>query len=219
MWTAWARLEPRPNCRQMGAELVILDANPIDRAITDAVVDARNPYATDLALVVTAFGSTVVLALVMIAASVGLVSRGHRPEALLVAAGSVGGYTLMVGIKHLVARPRPPVADRLLTIDTFSFPSGHAMSSMVVFGLLAVAAHCCSPWVRAHPLVLVIAPLASVAIGCTRVYLGVHWTTDVLAGWVLGALWVMLCAWLSRRWSERRQRHRRIRPRTARPAR
>ncbi|MDY6807764.1 MAG: phosphatase PAP2 family protein [Actinomycetota bacterium] len=198
---------------------MIYAANSVDDAVTDAAVDLRVPVLTDLAFVVTAVGNTVVLALVVTIAAAGLAMRGHRDEAILVAAGSIGGYVLMVGIKQLVARSRPPLPDRLFAIDTYSFPSGHAMISMVVFGLLAVAAHRSSSWVCAHPLVLLLAPAASIAIGCTRVYLGVHWASDVVAGWVLGALWVMLCAWISRRFATRGRGHGRIPPRAARPAR
>ncbi|WP_343287275.1 phosphatase PAP2 family protein [Gordonia sp. SID5947] len=173
----------------------------VDREITDAVVDARTDVLTDIALVVTATGNTLVLATVVVVAVLGLVGNRAYPEAILVGAGSFVGYVAMVGLKHLFARPRPPTVDRLLDIDTYSFPSGHAMMSTIVFGLLAVTAFRLSSWVRAHRSVLVIAPIWAIAIGCSRVYLGVHWTTDVLAGWLIGAGWVAVCIWLCARWA------------------
>ncbi|NDZ96284.1 phosphatase PAP2 family protein [Streptomyces sp. SID6673] len=187
---------------------MFLSPNGVDRTITDSVVDLRTEVLTDIALVVTATGNTLVLTTVVVVVVLGLVGVRAVPEAILVGAGSFAGYLLMVGLKHLFARPRPPIADRLLDIDTYSFPSGHAMMSTVVFGLLAVAAYRLSAWVRAHPAVLLIASIWAIAIGCSRVYLGVHWTTDVLAGWLIGAVWVAGCAWLCARWAATPQRQR-----------
>ncbi|AZG45588.1 phosphatase PAP2 family protein [Gordonia insulae] len=178
---------------------MFLSPNGFDRAITDTVVDGRTGLLTDLALVITATGNTLVLSTIVVMVCIGLAVYRAYPEAILVGAGSLVGYLLMVGLKHLFARPRPPTVDRLLDIDTYSFPSGHAMMSTIVFGLLAVAAFRLSAWVRAHPIVLLLAPAGAIAIGCTRVYLGVHWTTDVLAGWLIGAVWVAGCAWLCAR--------------------
>ncbi|MGC4962653.1 phosphatase PAP2 family protein [Gordonia sp. DT218] len=180
---------------------MFLSPNGVDRAITDAVVDARTDVVTDIALVVTATGNTLVLTTVVVVVVLGLVAIRAYPEAVLVGAGSAVGYLAMVGLKHLFGRPRPPTVDRLLDIDTYSFPSGHAMMSTIVFGLLAAAAFRLSAWVRAHRFVLAIAPIWAIAIGCSRVYLGVHWTTDVLAGWLIGAAWVAGCVWLCAHWA------------------
>lgn len=182
---------------------MLLSPSDFDQSIADAVVDARTDAMTTVAQIVTVTGNTLFLVAVATVAVLVLAVRHAYPEAVLVAAGSAIGYALMVGLKHVVARPRPPVADRLIDIDTFSFPSGHAMMSMIVYCLLGAALYRTVPWVRAHAAVLVLAPLWSVAVGCTRVYLGVHWTTDVIAGWLIGAAWVVLCLWLCRRWAPR----------------
>ncbi|MFW0795934.1 phosphatase PAP2 family protein [Gordonia sp. CPCC 205515] len=165
-----------------------------DRAVTDRVVAGRTELGETIAHAITVTGNTVVLTVAVVAVTVFLLVRRAYPEAVLVSVGSLLGLFLMVGLKNIFGRSRPPVHDRLIDIDTYSFPSGHAMMSMIVFGLFAVAAYRLSNWVRGHPWVLAIAPLWSIAIGCTRVYLGVHWTTDVLAGWIVGALWVAVCA-------------------------
>ncbi|MFW0785447.1 phosphatase PAP2 family protein [Gordonia sp. CPCC 206044] len=180
---------------------MLLSPSGLDRDITNSVIARRDDVLTAIAHAVTTTGNTLVLTTVVVVAVIGLVVYRAHTEAVLVAAGSAGGFVAMVGLKHLFARPRPPVDDRLLDIDSYSFPSGHAMMSTIVFGLLALAAYRLSIWVREHALVLVIAPVWAIAIGCTRVYLGVHWTTDVLAGWLLGALWVAACVWLCRRWA------------------
>ena len=128
----------------------------------------------------------------------------HRVDAVFVGAGVLFGYGLMQALKYSFARDRPPVEDRLLNIDTFSFPSGHAMMTMVVFGLFAVAAFRSSPWVRAHRWILVIAPVLSILVGLTRIQLAVHWATDVVAGWLFGAIWVVFCTWILLRYESRR---------------
>jgi membrane-associated phospholipid phosphatase len=180
---------------------VLLSPSEIDRSITETVVGARTDVATTIAQIVTTTGNTLFLTAVVVVAAIVFTVRRAYAEATLIGVGSLVGYLLMVGLKNLVARPRPPVADRLIDIDTFSFPSGHAMMSMIVYCLLGAALYRTVFWVRAHPTVLLIAPVWSVAIGCTRVYLGVHWTTDVVAGWLIGAAWVALCLWLCRRWA------------------
>lgn len=140
--------------------------------------------------VVTTLGDTVTLTLVAVLATIALLVLRQARSAVLVGAGSLIGYGLMVGLKHLIGRERPPAEARLLDIDTFSMPSGHAMMATIVYGLIAVAGYHSSSWVRAHRLVLVAAPVLAVAIGWSRVYLGVHWMTDVVAGWLLGVVFV-----------------------------
>ncbi|MGV9711091.1 phosphatase PAP2 family protein [Gordonia sp. NPDC003424] len=180
-----------------------MSAVGIDRDITNRVVSARTEWGETLAHAMTVTGNTLALTVAVMAVTVFLMVRRAFPEAAMVGFGALLGYLLMIALKGLFGRSRPPVHDRLLDIDTYSFPSGHAMMSMIVFGLFAVAAYRLSEWVRAHPWILLIAPLWSIAIGCTRVYLGVHWMTDVVAGWLIGALWVAGCALLLARVSPR----------------
>ncbi len=162
-----------------------------DRVVTEWVADHRVDWLTSVFRVITTVGNTAAMTLIAIVATV-VLWRHHRGLALTVLLGSASGWLLMQALKYGVARPRPPERFRVLAIDTYSFPSGHAMMSAIVLGLVAVAAWRTSAWVRAHPAVLALAPLASALIGASRVYLGVHWTTDVVAGWVIGVLWVVV---------------------------
>ncbi|WHU47995.1 phosphatase PAP2 family protein [Gordonia sp. L191] len=176
----------------------------IDDDVTNWMVEGRSQPWIGVAHVVTFFGNSLTMTVICTVVVVWLMIRRHVDEAVLLTVGSLVGAAVMVTFKHVVARSRPPVTDRLLHIESYSFPSGHAMMSMVVFCLLAVVAYRLSPWVRGHRWVLLAAPALSFAIGVTRVYLGVHWTTDVLAGWACGALWVLLCVWASTRVTVRR---------------
>ena len=160
-----------------------------DRDITQWVADHRVDWLTTVFRVITTVGNTAAMTVIAIVATI-VLWRRHRVLALTVLLGSASGWLLMQALKCGVARPRPPERFRVLAIDTYSFPSGHAMMSAIVLGLVAVAAWRSSTWVRAHRAVLAIAPVASLLIGASRVYLGVHWTTDVVAGWAIGVVWV-----------------------------
>lgn len=117
----------------------------------------------------------------------------------------VGGLVLSSGLKALVSRPRPDVVPHLSIVYSSSFPSGHSMLSAVVYltlgSLLAATTH--RTVLRIY--VLAVAVLLSVIVGVSRVYLGVHYPTDVLAGWIAGLGWSLLC-WLAARWMQRRRR-------------
>lgn len=145
---------------------------------------------------ITALGSIAVLALVVLTVAGLFVAIRRRREALLLLLGSAGGVAISQGLKQLFGRERPDVALRAVEAMNPSFPSGHAMLSAAVFLTLAVlsARYVRRKRVKAY---LVGAGLtATLLVGLTRVYLGVHWPSDVLAGWVLGAGWAMTC-WLA----------------------
>jgi undecaprenyl-diphosphatase len=162
-----------------------------DRSITSWVVMHRSAGLTTLAHVFSTLGSQVVLAPVAVILTLGLVSRRHflRAGLLLVAwAGAIGLYNI---IKAAVGRPRPPASLWLTDVGrTSSFPSGHATQSLATFGAVALIA---TVWLSTArwPLRLLALVLA-LGVGWSRVYLGVHWTTDVLAGWLIATAWVAL---------------------------
>jgi undecaprenyl-diphosphatase len=161
-----------------------------DQAILDWMVDHRTDTWTAVMKVITAFGDTATLTVVALVGAIVLAGRRRWTLALLVGLGSLVAAGLMVGLKELIERPRPPLPERLVDLSTYSFPSGHAMSSTVIYGLVAVALLQCSRRVRAHPWVLSPLVLLVLAIGVSRVYLAAHWMTDVLAGWAFGAIYV-----------------------------
>jgi undecaprenyl-diphosphatase len=119
-----------------------------------------------------------------------LFSRRRRRPAALVAVTMVGAAVLSGGTKTLVGRPRPVVAVVLDRAPGKSFPSGHALTSFVAVGRLALLLWpTCSA--RQRALLLVAAPLLVTAIGFSRLALGVHFLTDVLGGWLIGGLWLI----------------------------
>jgi undecaprenyl-diphosphatase len=166
-----------------------------DRSVTSWMLDHRASGATFVARAFSAVGSQ--KALVPIVAVVGLVlirQRAWRSLGLLGVAWG-GAIVLYKLAKHAVGRPRPPADLWLMHAGGKAFPSGHAVQSLSVFVALAMIA---ATFVRpAHRLLWTAAAiLLATGVGLSRIYLGVHWATDVLAGWGAAALWVTALLWL-----------------------
>lgn len=178
-----------------------MSENPLDDGVANWVVDNRTEPWITLAHALTQLGNTLTLTVIVAIVAGVLFARGRRIDALVLAGGSLLGAIVVFVVKLIVGRERPPADERLLEIGSLSFPSGHALGTTVVAGLLAVVAFRSLTWVRAHRWVLAAAPVAAIVVGLTRIYLGVHWTTDVLAGWIMGALLVWVIGWSLRRWS------------------
>jgi undecaprenyl-diphosphatase len=150
------------------------------------------------ALDVTALGSASVLGLT-VAAVVGylLLQRMHR-TALFVLAASVGGWLLNSSLKEIFQRLRPDVVPHLNEVMTLSFPSGHAMTSAAVYLTLGAMLMRVSERRATKIYCMSVAMTATLLVGLTRVYLGVHYPTDVLAGWLIGLSWALVCWMLER---------------------
>lgn len=158
-----------------------------DPAVTDAVVSHRTAVLTVLAHAVTTVGSEVSIGLLTLALVTWLVVRRRDVVSAAVVGGAMvvaAGLTLVV--KHVVGRTRPPAAVMMGAFDSgASFPSGHTVFSTVFFGLLAGLLLRGSLQVTRRWLVVAAWAVLSAAIGASRLYLGYHWLTDVLAGWCL----------------------------------
>lgn len=152
---------------------------------------------------ITALGGYVILTLLVLGVASYLLASGKRGTALLVV-GAVGSGTLLSeGLKLGFSRPRPGLVAHLAEVQSASFPSGHAMISAIAYltlGVLLARAH---KQRRTKALVMTYAVTLTLLIGLSRIYLGVHWPTDVLAGWALGAAWASLW-WLGAWWLQRR---------------
>jgi undecaprenyl-diphosphatase len=145
---------------------------------------------------VTALGSVTVLGLLILLAFALLASLRRWAEGLLLVAGAGGGLIISQTLKRVFERERPDLAYRAVEAVNASFPSGHAMLSAVVFLTLGVLAARFADKRRVKALAIGAAVLVSLLVGASRVYLGVHWASDVLAGWCVGAAWAMAC-WLA----------------------
>ncbi|MBX6747828.1 MAG: phosphatase PAP2 family protein [Acetobacteraceae bacterium] len=154
---------------------------------------------------ITSLGSTMVLMVVTLAVAGFLALARKRGAALLVLASVGGGALLSTLLKLGFERPRPDLVPHAVAVYTASFPSGHAMLSAVTYLTLGTLLARIQPRRRLRAYIVAIAVLLALLVGTSRVYLGVHWPTDVLAGWCLGAAWAMLC-WAVALWLQRRGR-------------
>jgi undecaprenyl-diphosphatase len=161
------------------------------------------PALGDAARDVTALGGVTVLTLVTAAVAGYLLLKRAYGAMWLVLGASVGGLVVSSVLKRVIERPRPQIVPHLAYVYTSSFPSGHSMMSAAVYltlgALLARFVH--EKTIKVY--FLAIAGLLTILVGVSRVYVGVHYPTDVLGGWVAGLVWALLC-WLVARYLQRR---------------
>jgi undecaprenyl-diphosphatase len=177
------------------------ESHAFDKAILLALRNPSNPedplgprWLELIARDVTSLGGTAVLTLMTIATLGFLLMTRKRGAAILVAVSVAGGTLLSSLLKSGFDRPRPDLVPHAVEVSSASFPSGHAMLATVTYltlGALLVQVH---EQRRVQVYLLGWALLLSLLVGASRIYLGVHWPTDVLAGWCVGAAWALLCA-------------------------
>jgi undecaprenyl-diphosphatase len=173
------------------------------RSGTDTADPVGPRWLEEMARDFTGLGGVGILSLVTAASVVYLLLMRKRHAAVFVVAAVVGGIVLSTLFKTGFDRPRPDLVAHLSLIYTASFPSGHSMMSAVTYLTLgALLARLHKDW-AVKVFFLCTAILVSVLVGLSRVYLGVHWPTDVLAGWTAGAAWASLC-WLAALWFQKR---------------
>lgn len=141
----------------------------------------------------TSLGGTTILLIVALAAFAFLMMTDKRHAAWMLAASVLGAIVLSQTLKLGFGRPRPDLVPHAARVYTQSFPSGHAMMSAAVYLTLAALLVRTQSRRRVKLFILFMACLVTLLVGASRVYLGVHWPTDVLAGWVGGAAWAIFC--------------------------
>ena len=191
-------------------EMLEGDTRAFDEAVLRALrsptnpADPLGPWWVEMAFRdLTSLGSTAVLTVITLAAIGYLLIDGKRAAAVFVLLSIGGGTIVSTLLKNIIARPRPELVAHLVDVRTLSFPSGHAMLSAVTFLTLGALLARLQSRRRLKAYLLTVAVFLSLLVGISRVYLGVHWPTDVLAGWCVGAAWAMLC-WLLALWLQRR---------------
>jgi membrane-associated phospholipid phosphatase len=173
-----------------------------DAALLGESIEVRSAPLTALATGVTTIGSTAAMGLLAALVGLWLLRLRRGADALFVVGTMAGAATLFTGIKRLLDRPRPPVVDHLVAASNESLPSGHATMAVAVLGSLVVLAWPGRGALARAAMVAVVVGWAGV-VGLTRIYLGVHWFSDVLAGWLVGAAWLALCVALRSRYRTR----------------
>ena len=163
----------------------------VDQAVHGWFGHERQPAVTVLLRAATDIGGTVGLATLVAVVAAPLLVRKERASAIFVVVTAGAGALLNLGLKLIFARARPDLASALAVARWYSFPSGHAMGSFITFGALAyLALRQPWPWV-ARSAGLAIALTMVVLVGVSRVYLGVHWASDIAGGWSAGTVWLI----------------------------
>ena len=161
-----------------------------DSQVTRWLVDHRTPAWTDAMRIVTWLGSSAVVVPLSILVVVVLLIGRRRWLAVFVALAVGGASLLSVLAKDVIGRGRPPVDIRLQQSHSSAFPSGHSTQAAATYFALALVVTILT---RSRPLratAWTVAALIVFLVGLSRIYLGMHWATDVLGGWLLGSLWV-----------------------------
>jgi undecaprenyl-diphosphatase len=150
------------------------------------------------ALDITALGSATVLGLTVLAIAGFLGLQGMWRNALFVVLATAGALFINEALKQFFQRPRPDVVPHLRGVVTMSFPSGHALTSAVVYMTLGALSMRLADRRLTKFYCMGMAMLLTMLVGVSRVYLGVHYPTDVAAGWLIGLSWALLC-WMVER--------------------
>lgn len=161
----------------------------------------RTPALTGFFYGCTLLANTGTIVALMAVVVLGLAARRRLAEALFVLAVVAGGEAISVTVKFTLARVRPAASNELITLPGDpAFPSGHAIAALLLYGaiafLLARAAHTRG----ARVAIAAVGAAVILLVGLSRVYLGVHWPSDVVGAWMIGGAWLAACAFAYRRW-------------------
>lgn len=182
--------------------LAVLQASGVVQQLDEVVLralrdrDASKPIAAEWLLpllqTITWFGDFPALLYIASAAAGTMLLLNYRREAVALLCSSLSGVVLMLLLKTVFGRPRPDVVPALAEVSSLSFPSGHALMSVAVYVPIALTLIRYQP--RITPLLSTLLVLFILLISFSRMYLGVHYPSDIIAGWAIGTVCVLLCA-------------------------
>jgi undecaprenyl-diphosphatase len=175
------------------------------REPNDVSQPAFPEWVTDAMKNITALGSATIIVLFTLMITGYLLLQKKYYWLWLVLIATISGALLVAGLKEFIGRTRPTVVTHLLEENSLSFPSGHSMMSAIVYLTQATLLSRIEKSRRVKIYIISVALLLTFLIGISRVYIGVHYPTDVLAGWVAGISWALLC-WYVASLLERRRR-------------
>ncbi|MBL6446238.1 phosphatase PAP2 family protein [Fulvivirga sp. 29W222] len=175
-----------------------LEANELvsfDNTITEFIHSFRNDKITPVVTFITDLGDVAAYMVIIPLIAILLYYHGHHRWKLSLQATIVllSAFFLNIALKNLISRPRPLEELRLVTAHSYSFPSGHSMSAFAFYGFLIYLTYKHVSNTLLKILLILIQLLLILSIGLSRVYLGVHFPTDVLAGFIAGLIWLIIC--------------------------
>ncbi|HTF85507.1 MAG TPA: phosphatase PAP2 family protein [Cellvibrio sp.] len=195
---------------ELAEEVMEGDTHEFDQAL---LLSMRNPadlsdpigpgWVEEIGRDITAMGGNAVLTLLTLAVVGYLLLDGKRRMALVLVVATLGALGASTLLKNTIDRDRPDLVPHHTQVYTASFPSGHSMLSASTYLTMGALLARVQRRKRMKAYILLVAIIATLLVGFSRIYLGVHWPTDVLAGWTAGAAWAIGC-WLLARWLQQR---------------
>jgi undecaprenyl-diphosphatase len=189
----------------LGSEVLEGDIFALDKAILRGLRTAQDVslpigphWLAAAAIDITALGGVTVLTIITVLVVGFLIASRKSSTALFVAAAVASGAIVSAVLKGIFVRPRPEIVPHLVQVSSTSFPSGHAMNSAMVYLTLAALLARSQERTSVRLYLLGIAILLTLLVGMTRVFLGVHWPSDVIGGWSIGAIWAVVCSYVGK---------------------
>jgi undecaprenyl-diphosphatase len=178
-----------------------------DAAVGNPVHAIRTPPLTTFFYLCTLMANTGTIVFITVAVVIVLAIRRKFAEALLVTVVVAGGQALGTLLKNVIVRARPPALQALIPMPgSYAIPSGHSLAAVLLYGVLAFLLVRALRARGARIAVIAASAVLIGLVGLSRVYLGVHWPSDVLAAWLLGGAWLTLCAVAFLRWRRHAER-------------
>ncbi len=188
---------------EIAEEVLERETQSIDTRILLTIRQWHTPLLDRVMVVMTNIGNPSVLLVASLLLAAFLLWRKQRAETVTLAIAAVGALGLNTVLKELFARSRPELWQRTVDVNFYSFPSGHAMMSVVVFGIIGYLLATHLP--RWRIAIATGTVLLVCAIGFSRLYFGVHWPTDIVAGYSAGIVWLVACILSLEIWKRRYQ--------------
>lgn len=193
---------------EIAEEVLEKESYAFDTKILLAIKHIHTTLLDQAMMGITFIGDPAVLLVICLGMEIWLLRNRHRATATTLGVAAVGAIGLNVLLKQLFNRPRPAFWQPLVDVGYYSFPSGHAMVSLVIYGLMGYILATQFPHLQ--KLILGFSVILVAAIGFSRLYLGVHWPTDVAAGYAAGLVWLIACILSLKVWRKYRSTRRRL---------
>jgi membrane-associated phospholipid phosphatase len=176
---------------QISDEVLEQEAFGFDKTVLLWIHQFANPVLDTVMLNVTRLGNPTTVVFIALITLAVLWGRRYYQEAKIFLLNGLGGAILSYGLKLVFSKSRPQLWNSPISETSYSYPSGHALGSMVLYGFLAYLLATAYP--KYAKVFYCIAAILIILIGLSRLYLGVHWPTDVIAGYGVGFLWITVC--------------------------
>jgi undecaprenyl-diphosphatase len=176
---------------QLADEVLEKEAFAFDKSILLWLHQFSHPILDQFMLTITQLGNLNIVIVVTVITLNLLLWKRYYQEAKIFLLACVGAWILTTGMKLFFAKSRPQLWPLLISENSFSFPSGHALGSVVLYGFIAYLLSSFYP--KFSRLIFCLVLIIIILIGFSRLYLGVHWPTDIIAGYGVGFLWLMFC--------------------------